>query len=298
MKIILLLAAAAASTGIFVFLAMRYLAQKVRLKKISYSIKDALPDVGGAHAGLKEKVRDAVAIVAENPASKDAVKIRVIAAAIVFLAAFIIIGKIIFALLCGGAFFWAAGWYFNKKIKKQWSIFDDQLIEALGMIKNSVRAGQSLPQALENMVNDSKPPLSLEFAQVLQRSKLGVPVEDALRDMAAGIPSNDLRIMVTAINLSRETGGNMGEILSRLADTMRERKKIQGKIVALTAQGKASGMVMSVIPFILLGLLYAMEPAMMGLLFTTLLGNIMLAIAITMIAIGTFIINKIVSIDI
>ncbi|OGS18639.1 MAG: hypothetical protein A2219_06245 [Elusimicrobia bacterium RIFOXYA2_FULL_50_26] len=295
---LILSVAATVSIGIFVFFAARYLAQAVRIKTISFSIKGALPDVQGAHTGLKERIRNAVSVVAANPASKQAVKIRVIAASIVFLAAFVIIGKMIFALLCGGGFYWAIGWHFNKKIKKMWSVFDEQLIEALGMIKNSVRAGQSLPQALENMVNNSKPPLSLEFAQMLQRSKLGVPVEDALKDMAAKIPSNDLRIMVTAINLSRETGGNMGEILLRLADTMRERKKIQGKIVALTAQGKASGMVMSVVPFILLGLLYAMEPGMMGLLFTTLLGNIMLAIAVTMIAIGTFIINKIVSIDI
>jgi tight adherence protein B len=104
--------------------------------------------------------------------------------------------------------------------------------------------------------------------------------------------------MVTSLNVARETGGNIGEMLTRLASTMRERRKLQGRIAALTAQGKASGLVMSFAPFVLLIALYAMEPATFGLLFTTVAGNILLTVAVIMVGCGGMLINRLVKIDI
>lgn len=210
----------------------------------------------------------------------------------------IVSGKIILALLFAIIVFMGINAYITKQSKKQINMFEDQLVEALQMITNSVNAGQSLIQGIENMVKDTKPPLSSEFEEALRQVKLGKPLQEALSDIAKRISSKDLTMAVTSINLSKETGGNLGEILLRLCDTIRERKKIKGKIVSLTAQGRASGIVMSIIPVALLVVLYVIEPDMMGLLFNTLLGNIMLLIAGVMISVGMFFINKIVNIDI
>jgi tight adherence protein B len=148
------------------------------------------------------------------------------------------------------------------------------------------------------MVKDTRPPLADEFSEVLRKTRLGVPLSEALDGLSLKIGSKDLRMAVISMNLAKEAGGNMGEILSRLTETMQERQKIKGKVMALTAQGRASGIVMSCIPFLLLGILYVMQPEIMGLLFTTLPGNIMLAVVILMVSAGVLVIDRIVKIDI
>lgn len=236
--------------------------------------------------------------LAENPHSSVSNYVRLGAAFFIFIFSQIIFGKIVFALLFAIGTFFCIGIYFDKQNKKKMELFESQLIETLGMITNSVRSGQSLLQALENMVKDTKPPVSAEFGEALRQIKLGTPVNQALLDVTKRVKSRDLRIAVASINLARESGGNLGEILTRLASTMRERKKIQGKITALTSQGKTSGLIMAGVPFLLLGVLYFLEPEMMGLLFTTVIGNILLFIAVIMVSVGMFFINKIVTIDI
>ena len=262
--------------------------------KVKRSMKAAAP----AAEQQKKYFEHLSRVLAENPKSKESTKIKVLASTAVFAFIMILTLKFIFAVLAGIGMFAAIGWYFNNQIKKKMELFDNQLIEALGMVTNSVRAGQSLMQALENMARDTKDPLSGEFAAALRQVKLGVPLNQALDEITERVKSKDLKIVVTSINLARETGGNLGEILSRIADTMRERKKIKGKIDSLTAQGRMSGMVMGAVPFILLFVLYFIEPEMMGLLFTTLLGNLMLTVAVIMVSLGMFVINKIISIDI
>lgn len=241
---------------------------------------------------------DLLRSLSEDPGSSRSKKIRAAGALLLFLPALAVSGNIVFALIAAALVYLSAAWYFNGRKKKALALFDDQLVEALGAITNSVRAGQSLPQALENTVRDAKPPLADHFREVLKQLGLGTPMNEALLDMTRKVPSKDLRIAVMSINLARETGGSLGEILTRLSDTMRERKKIQGKIKALTAQGKGSGMVMSGVPFLLLAILYLMEPDLVGLMFSTLIGNIMLAVVICMIGTAIIVINKIIDIDI
>lgn len=245
-----------------------------------------------------DRLKVVLKTLSENPSSSASNYMKSAASFFVFVFSMILIGKIIFALLFSIGTFVFIGVHFNKQIKKKMDLFENQLIEALGMITNSVRSGQSLLQAIENMVKDTKPPIKTEFGEALRQIKLGTPTNQALLDILKRVKSKDLRIAITSINLARETGGNLGEILTRLASTMRERKKIQGKITALTSQGKTSGMIMAGVPFLLLGVLYFLEPEMMGLLFTTLIGNALLFIAVVMVSVGIFFINKIVTIDI
>lgn len=292
--------AAIISTGAL-SLALFYSIISVILNKLNKT--DIIVNVnngGGAETKTQKEdiLKKVVKALSENPYSRASQKIKMIMAVISLLIVFALTNNILFSLVAGAGLFYGVGSYFAKQIKDKMGVFNDQLIEALGMITNLVRAGQSFSQALENLVKDSKPPLSTEFELALKKIKLGTPVGDALMEMSDKIPSNDLRITVLSINLARESGGNMGEILSRIAETMRERKKINGKIAALTAQGKVSGIVMGFVPFILLGVLYFIQPSMMGLLFNTFLGNIMLCLVIVMVTVGMIVINKIVSIDV
>ena len=233
-----------------------------------------------------------------NPKSKEAFYAKTSLALLVAITGQILLGRVVFSILFFIAVFIMVTKYFSNRAKKQLEKFDDQLIEGIGMITNSVKAGLSILQAIEDMVKNTKPPLSAEFGEALRQIKLGTPANQALNELPKRVPSSDLRIVIMSINIARDTGGNIGEMLTRLAAVMRERKKIQGKIDALTSQGKSSGYIMAVVPFLLLGVLYFLEPEMMGLLFTTLIGNILLALAIGMIALGMFVINKIVAIDI
>jgi len=233
-----------------------------------------------------------------NPKSREGFYVKLLVGFIVGLLAQLFTGKLIFSILSFIVSFVMTGRYFSKRAKNRLDKFEDQLIEGIGMITNSVKAGLSILQAIEDMVKNTKPPLSTEFGEALRQIKLGTPANQALVDITRRVPSGDLRIVIMSINIARDTGGNIAEMLSRLAAVMRERKKIQGKIDALTSQGRTSGYIMAGVPFLLMGVLYFLEPEMMGLLFTTLIGNLMLVVAIGMVSLGMFVINKIVAIDI
>jgi tight adherence protein B len=234
-----------------------------------------------------------------NPASSDAKRFLLRLSGVVFLVTILITGgKILIAILAGILVFFGLPLYFKNQINRQKRLFNNQLIEAIGSIAGAVRSGQSFSQALEYTTASLQPPLSNAFQGVLKQVAMGSSMEIALNELSAAHTNNDLRMIVTSINLARATGGNLGIILTRIADTMRDRNRIDGKVAALTAQGKASGIIMGIIPFVLLFILYIVEPQMMGLLFSTLIGNALLCIAVVMVALGMFFINKIVTIDI
>jgi len=183
---------------------------------------------------------------------------------------------------------------YNKKIDK----FNKQLIEGLSSIANSLRAGSSFQQALEVLIRESSPPISEEFAQVTHEVRLGVPVAEALDNLTKRVDSKELHISVTAINIAREAGGKLAEILNNITSTMRERNKLQGKIKALTAQGRMSGIIVGSLPILLAFVLYFMDPEMMRPMFTTPIGYILIGLVVLMLAIGAFLIKKIITIDI
>lgn len=185
-------------------------------------------------------------------------------------------------------------WLNKKRMEK----FDQQLLDGLVLIANSLRAGASFGQALEILAREAKPPLAEEFAKVSQETKLGKPMGEALEQMAGALQSEDLKLVVLVVNTARETGGNLSEVLLTVAETMRERRKIQGKIKALTAQGKLSGFIVGGMPFFLIAILYFMAPEMVEPLFTTNLGILMLVAVVILVALGGILIKKIVTIDI
>ncbi len=141
--------------------------------------------------------------------------------------------------------------YVGNQQKGRLNRFDNQLGDMLNLVVNGLRAGYSVPQALEAVSRELPAPISVEFKRVVQEMQLGLPLEQALANLTRRIPSKDLDFVVTAINVQREVGGNLSEILDTISFTIRERVRIKGEIQTLTAQGMMTGYVISLLPIAL-----------------------------------------------
>lgn len=176
--------------------------------------------------------------------------------------------------------------------------FEEQLPDALLMIAGTLRAGASLNVAMESMVSESKPPVSQEFELMLREQRLGVDLDTALQNMEKRMPLQDFIMVVAGMRISREVGGNLADTLEGIADTLRRKLTMEGKIQALTAQGRMQGIVMTCLPLFLMVILRWMEPQAMEPLFTTWYGWIVLAVIVVAEIVGYFFIRKIVNIDV
>lgn len=141
--------------------------------------------------------------------------------------------------------------YVKRQQRQRLNRFNDQLGDMLNLMVNGLRAGYSTMQAMEAISKELPPPISDEFRRVVQEMQLGVPMETALDNLLRRIPSDDLDFVITAINVQREVGGNLSEILDSISYTIRERVRIKGEIRVLTAQVRASGTLLSFIPLVL-----------------------------------------------
>lgn len=186
----------------------------------------------------------------------------------------------------------------NMKKTKYFKKFNDQLGDAIIIISNSLKAGHSFAQALGNLVQEMPDPVSIEFSKVVKEVKLGKTLESSLDNLLERMPSKDLELMITAILIQRETGGNLSEVLDIISETIRERIKIQGEIRTLTAQGKMSAIVVSLLPVALTGVLFVMSPEYIGSLFTNIFGIIMVIMGVILELIGIWFISKIIKVDV
>ncbi len=182
--------------------------------------------------------------------------------------------------------------------KRRFDQFEKQLPDALLMVSGAMRAGASLTVAMESMVKEQKPPLAQEFDLLLREQRVGVDFDTALKNMEKRLPIQDFIMVVSGMRISREVGGNLADILETLADTLRMKHQMEGKIKALTAQGKMQGLVMTSLPLFLMFILTHMEPEAMAPLYDTLVGWATLSVIAVMEVIGYVAIQKIVSIDV
>jgi tight adherence protein B len=168
--------------------------------------------------------------------------------------------------------------------------FNDQLGDAINLMVNSLKAGYSMPIAMETVANDMPAPIAEEFRRVVIEIGLGVALDNALNHMLRRVHSQDLDLMITAISVQHEVGGNLAEILDTISYTIRERVRIQGEIKTLTAQGEITGYVLSALPFVLTTVLFLLNREYMS--------RIMSGVAITIIIIGFIIMRRVVRIEI
>jgi len=176
--------------------------------------------------------------------------------------------------------------------------FNNQLEDALSTIASSLKAGFSINQALEAVVDENRHPISIEFRLLIQEVRLGVPLEEALEKMVQRIGSQDFELVSVAIITARQTGGELTVILDRLASLVRERMRIQNKLMALTAQGRLQATIIGLMPLALLIILWYISPAMMSSYLHSFVGIGLTALAFIMVTIGFLVIRKILTIDI
>ena len=167
------------------------------------------------------------------------------------------------------------------------SKLSEQLPEALEMMARSLRAGHALSSAFKMVATEMPTPVSLEFARAFEAQELGMPFEKAVADMTRRAPNNqDLKIFALSVIVQKETGGNLVEIIEKIADTIRQRAKFQGKLAGLTAEGRMSSYIVGALPFVtLVFLLFANRPYIMP-LFTTDLGHYLLGAAVFLWTLG------------
>jgi len=175
---------------------------------------------------------------------------------------------------------------------------DNQLVDALMLISNSLKSGYSFMQGLELVSEESPKPICNEFKRVLMETNLGMPMDDAMDNLTERVPSEDLGLVVTAVKIQRTIGGNLSEILDRIVHTIRERIRIKGEISTLTAQGKLQGIILTLLPPALTVGIYMMDPEFMKPLFFTMVGKMMLGVAIVLQVFGAIMIRKIVDIKV
>ena len=176
--------------------------------------------------------------------------------------------------------------------------FNEMLPDTVTMVAGSLRAGYSLLQAIALVADESKPPVSVEFKRALTESRLGLPIEMALEKMAKRIGSEDFYWTVLAINIQREVGGNLAEVLDIVAKTIREREALKRHIQSLTAEGRLSAYILIALPFVVAALLFIVNPEYMSILFTHLIGWVMVGGAGVLMVIGIIWMKKIISIEV
>lgn len=184
----------------------------------------------------------------------------------------------------------------NKK-KERIKLFNYQLNEGVMIISNSLKAGYSFLQSIAVVVEETKDPFSKEFKKLLKEMSLGISEEDALRNLMSRMESEDLRLIINAILIQKDIGGNLSEILDNIGETIRERQKIQNELKTLTAQGKLSGIIVMLIPIFLGIIIYTFNNEYIMLLFTNPIGIFMLIAAVFNQFIGFLAIRKITNID-
>jgi tight adherence protein B len=183
---------------------------------------------------------------------------------------------------------------YRRRVKK----FVMQMIDALSLMSNGLKSGLSVIQSLDLVANEMPNPIQQEFRLVLQQNKVGVSVEEAFTNLSKRIESDDVEMFVTAVNILKETGGNLAETFDTIVTTIRERIKVQNKISALTAQGFNQGVIVMMIPPILGFSFYQTDPDFMRPLFTTPIGWIFILAIVLLEVVGFFVIMKIVKIDV
>ncbi len=211
-----------------------------------------------------------------------------------------------FSILIGGVVgFFVPRFYVKRQQSLRIRKFDDQLGDMLNLMVNGLRAGYSTMQAMEAVSRELPSPICDEFRRVVQEMQIGISMEKALENLLRRIPSEDLDFVVTAINVQREVGGNLSEILDTISFTIRERVRIKGEIRVMTANVRSSGTILSLIPLFLAAALWFVSPEYIGTFFAPnslfpqpACGIISVVVIIGLISLGYFVMMKIADIEV
>jgi tight adherence protein B len=274
----------------------------LRRPKVSDRIDKAIGERGFTH-GIKSRISKADVKLRVS----EYIALRLLFAGVVGGLCYLFLDNVlIFAIIgaIGGSFIPPI--YLNFAARRRLRAFEDQLSQTLNLWVNALRSGYSVLQSMEAIATELPPPVSVEFERVVQEVRLGLSVSQALNNMLRRMPSEDLDLVITAVNIQREVGGNLAEVLDTISFTIRERVRIKGEIRTLTAQGRLSGWIISLLPiglaFILLAInseymsqLWIKEDPMIG---PVPCGWLVIGVGLIMMAIGIYAIQRIVDIEV
>ena len=203
-----------------------------------------------------------------------------------------------FAILAAAFGAYLPIWYLKRKRQRRIDAFESSLPDAIDLLGRAIRAGHPLSAGFRMVAEELKDPISTEFQRTFEEQRFGLPFDDAIVAMADRVALIDVRILVTAILIQREVGGNLAEVLDNLASVIRARFTIRRQLRVYTAQGRFSGYTLAVLPIIVGFLIYALNPDYMKLLFTHQIGKLLVLIAALMQIVGFLWIRKIIDIEI
>lgn len=209
----------------------------------------------------------------------------------------------LFAGLLFGTTVTIAGWSIPRRVlKSMWESRCDrltnQMVDGMTIMANGIKAGLSVTQSMERVTQNMSGPLPQEFDLVLSKIRIGLSIEEALIQMAERIPRQDVQMFVTAVNILKETGGNLAETFETIVHTVRERQKIEKRVEAMTAQGIMQAIIITLVPFALLVVFLVVDASFVMPLFTTPLGWFALFIMLGLQVIGGVTMKKIVTIKV
>lgn len=254
-------------------------------------------DKGIEKQGFFDKIQDNLTRAAVPLRVSEFIAIRAVMTFGLALVGFLFRGKV------GLASFGLVGFFFlplyvrraeGARINK----FNSQIEAMLSLTSNGLKSGYSFLQAVDMIAREMPPPMSVEFQKLIRETSLGMTVEDSMGKLASKIRSDDFDLVVTSVLISRQTGGNLSEVLDNIAFTIRERIRIKGEIQTLTAMATLSGWIVTGLPIALTVALFFMNPEYMEPLFKTTIGNILVGVGIFNIVIGRIVMKKMTQIEV
>lgn len=195
------------------------------------------------------------------------------------------------------------GWFaprviLDAKVQRRLAAFEEQMPDTLQLLAGALKAGYGLVQAINTAAQETAEPTASEFGRVITESRLGVPIEDALNDMADRVGSEDFKWVVVAINIQRQIGGNLAQLLETVASTLREREQVRRQINVLAAEGKLSAIILVALPILMALYMIVVNPDYMRPLWTETVGRIMIVGGILLMGIGGLWMRRIIDIDV
>lgn len=186
--------------------------------------------------------------------------LQIAAAVVLAFIGYVVLNNLLYAIVGAALGLQLPRMYVNFMANRRLHAFENQLADTLNLWVNALRSGYSVLQGMEAIATELPPPISREFERVVQEVRLGLSLEQALANLVRRMPSDDLDLIVTAINIQREVGGNLAEILDIISHTIRERVRIKGEIRTLTSQGRLTGWVIGLLPLFLAFIVYTINP--------------------------------------
>ncbi len=250
-----------------------------------------------ARRGLNKRIEHRLRQAGLRLRASEFLALRAVSAVLAGLLALFLTGQPVLLPVCAVLGYWLPQIHVERVVQKRLKKFGEQLPEALTVIANSLRSGYSFLQAVDVAAGELPDPIAAEFRQVVRETQVDIPLEDAMANLLGRVPSPELQLVVTAVLIQRQVGGNLANLLDQVSETLRQRIRFHGEVKALTAQGRMSGWVVSLLPVGLGLFMYMMNPEYIGLLFKDPVGQVMLGGAVLMELAGGLIIRRMVQIE-